>query len=308
MAQPETVAVIRGGDSAEREISLKSGKAVSGALESAPCEVREYDTERRLGERLVEDGVDVAFVALHGRGGEDGVIQGLLEWYDIPYTGPGVEASATGMDKIQCKRVFESLGVPTPDWFVVNPGDAADPELAFDEYVVKPRYEGSSLGMSIVDESDFADAVAEARQYDRDVLVEQRLDGYEVTVGVVGLDNARVLPPVGIRPSHEYFDYETKYTKGLTEYDVPAEVDGATAERLKEITLRVARELGTLSLCRVDFMVTGKGPSLFEINTIPGMTETSLLPKAAEEAGISFEELVWSMVMAAGEEPTWDAA
>lgn len=308
MSKPEHVAVIRGGESAEREVSLKSGRAVAEALEEAPCEVTEYDTDRHLGERLIDDGVDVAFVALHGRGGEDGVIQGMLEWYGIPYTGPGVEASATCMNKIRCKRIFDSIGVPTPDWFVISADDTVEPVESFEQYVVKPRLEGSSLGMSIVEEEGFAGAVQEARNYDRDVLVERHVEGYETTVGVVGLDTVRILPPVGIRPSHDYFDYETKYTKGLTEYDVPADVDDDTAKQLTSMTRDVVDELDTRSLSRVDFIVTDEGPKVLEVNTIPGMTETSLLPKAAAEDGIAFEELVWSMVQSAGEEPTWHAA
>lgn len=295
--RPKRVGVIRGGESAEREVSLKSGKAVEEALASAPCEVVPYDTSRDLGVRLMEDQIDVVFIALHGRGGEDGVIQGLLEWYDVPYTGPGVAASALCMDKIRCKQVYDGLGFPSPDWFVLRQEDPPEPRASFEQYVVKPRLEGSSLGLSIVDRSRFEEAVTRAREYDSEVLVERYIPGYEVTVGTVILDKPHVLPPVGIRPKHEFFDYDTKYTKGLTEYDVPAELDTSTRDRLEELTSTVAREFGSRSLCRIDYIVGDGGqPHLLEINTIPGFTETSLLPKAARLAGIDFPDLVWSMV------------
>lgn len=292
-----TVGVLRGGSSREREVSLETGQAVVNALEGRPCRVLEYDTSVDLGDRLESDDVDVVFVALHGKGGEDGSVQALLEWRNIDYTGPGPQASALCMDKVRTRQVFDTVDVPSPDWFRIRPGDPVENQGNFDRMVVKPRYEGSSLGMSIVGEEDLEDAVADAREFDEDVLVEEYVDGYELTVGAFVRDSLEILPPVGINPDHEFFDYETKYTKGLTEYDVPAELSSTKVREVQELTERIVREAETESLCRVDYLLDDEGTfHLLEINTIPGLTETSLLPKAARESGVSFEELVWTLV------------
>lgn len=300
------VGVVRGGESEEREISLKTGRAVVEGLENAPCQVFEYDTSADLGQRLEDDGIDVVFIALHGAEGENGTIQGMLEWRGIPYTGPGPAASALCMDKVMTRRFFDQLDVPSPGWFVLNENEPVTNKEDFDRLVVKPRGEGSSIGMSIVDRDDFEEAVEEARQYSEDVLVEEFIEGYEVTVGVVGFDELTVLPPVGIRPSHEFFDFETKYTKGLTDYDVPAELSTEQVERLSTLTERIVNEAETDSLCRVDYIMDTEGePRLLEINTIPGLTQTSLLPKAASEAGMTFDELLWGLIQAARGQKPW---
>ncbi len=295
--EPEHVAVICGGDSAEREVSLKTGNAVAEALEESPAEVSLFDTEVDLGSRLRQAEVDVAFVALHGRGGEDGVIQGMLEWHGIPYTGPGVAASSICMDKIYTKFIVEQLQLPTPDWFILEADEAPVCKQKFERLVVKPRCEGSSIGLSIVEADELSEAVEAARRYDSEVLVEEYIEGYEVTVGAVTLDQFELLPPVGIRPSHEFFDFETKYTKGLTEYDVPAPLDREVVEKLRKFTRRAVTAFQTKSLCRVDYLLDKEeDPKLLEINTIPGMTATSLLPMAAEAAGTDFPELIWGLV------------
>lgn len=303
MSKPEHVAVICGGNSAEREVSLKTGHAVEEALESAPASVSVYDTSPGLGDRLRDDQVDVAFVALHGRGGEDGQIQGMLEWNRIPYTGPGVAASALCMDKIYSKFVAEELNLPAPEWFLLEGEEAPVNKKNFERMVVKPRREGSSIGLSIVEEDEFEAAVETAREYDDELLVEEYISGYEVTMGVVTLEEFELLPPVGIRPSHEFFDFETKYTKGLTEYDVPAELEPEVVEQLESVTERAVKGFETTSLCRVDFVLDeAQNPFLLEINTIPGLTATSLLPMAASAAGIDFSELIWGLVVRAWEE------
>jgi D-alanine-D-alanine ligase len=295
-----TVGVVRGGDSEEREISLKTGKAVASALSDRPCTVQPYDTSPDLGETLKADGIDVVFLALHGKGGEDGTIQAMLEWRGIPFTGPGSKPSALCMDKLRTRQVFERIDVPAPDWFRLGPGDEIVNRGKFDRMVIKPRAEGSSLGMSIVDGDELESAVVKARNFDDDVVVEEYVSGYEVTVGVFGGDSMTVLPPVGIRPTHEFFDYETKYTKGLTEYDVPADLPENEVDELKALTERIVREAETEELCRVDFIRDNHGQFQFlEINTIPGLTETSLLPKAASEQGIEFDELVWKLIQTA---------
>ncbi|MFP4686629.1 MAG: D-alanine--D-alanine ligase [bacterium] len=297
MKKPENVAVICGGDSAEREVSLKTGKAVIEALKTAECSVFEFDTDRDLGRQLLDKNIDAAFIALHGRGGEDGVIQGLLEWYGIPYTGPGVAASAICMDKVLSKRLYEQLEIPTANWFVIDSDQPVENSAGFKKMVVKPRLEGSSIGMSIVESDGLQTAVEKARRYCSQVLVEEYISGYEVTVGVVELEEQLFLPPVGIRSSHDYFDYETKYTKGLTEYDVPAPLEAEILNKLIARTNKVTHALGTESLSRVDYILKeDKEPVLLEINTVPGLTATSLLPMAAKSAGIEFEQLVWQLV------------
>lgn len=306
---PGRVAVVRGGDSAEREVSLKSGKAVAEALREAPCEVLEYDTPSDLGERLRRDEVEVAFLALHGPGGEDGTIQGLLDWIGIPYTGPGPAASAIGMDKVLTRWFADRLGIPSPEWFYLAAEESIHKKKDFQRMVVKPRSEGSSVGVFRVASEDFEGAVRKSREHGGDVLVENYLEGPEATVGVVQLDEIRVLPPVGIHPAEGFYDYEAKYTPGVTELQVPADLPGKTLDRLRSLTRRFVSALGAEALCRVDFRLDEQGePRLLEINTIPGMTETSLLPRAAEAAGLTFEELVWSMVRHAGERSKWDAA
>jgi D-alanine-D-alanine ligase len=303
MKKPEKVAVICGGESAERKVSLKTGKAVATALEGAPCEVFMFDTDRDLGEKLLEFEIESAFLALHGRGGEDGVIQGLLEWYKIPYTGPGVAASAVCMDKVLSKRIYEQLEIPTAPWFVLAENEEIENRGGFEKMAIKPRLEGSSIGMSIVEADKLKMAVKKAREYCDQVLVEEYIPGYEVTVGVIKLEDQLFLPPVGIRSSHDYFDYETKYTKGLTEYDVPAPLANETLDKLMNLTGKVSRAVGTESLCRVDYILKEEtDPVLLEINTIPGLTSTSLLPMAASSAGIEFDELVWKLLCRAMEE------
>lgn len=297
----ETVAVLAGGQSAEREISLKSGQAMMEALQDAPVDKMMLEPTEYLRRRLAEEEVDCAVIALHGRGGEDGQVQAVLDWHQVPYTGPPMAPSARCMDKLFSKRLFRQGGIPTPDWSrLASDDDIQVPEGLGEPLVVKPRFEGSSLGMTIVERDDLEEALAEARQYDPDVIVEEHVEGYEVTVGIVTLNETHVLPPVGIRPSHEFFDYETKYTKGLTEYDVPAELGQERKQEVMDVALEAASHLETLELCRVDLMVPEKGPAtVLEINTIPGFTETSLLPKAARADGIDFSELVWGMVKGA---------
>ncbi len=308
-SSPDRAAVVRGGDSAEREVSLKSGRAVAQALEEAPCEVLEYDTAPDLGQRLLRDEVEVVFVALHGPGGEDGTIQGLLDWIGIPYTGPGPAASALGMDKVLTRRYADALGVPSPEWFYLTAEESIHKKRDFPRMVVKPRFEGSSLGVSRVTEEDFEEAVERGREYGGDVLVEEYLGGSEATVGVVQLEETRILPPVGIHPAEGFYDYEAKYTPGMTEFRVPADLPGSTMDHLRSMTRRFVTELGAEALCRVDFRLDEGGkPRLLEINTIPGMTETSLLPRAASAAGLEFQELVWSMVRAAWGRSRWDDA
>jgi D-alanine-D-alanine ligase len=279
------VAVLMGGPSSEREVSLRSGAAISTALRGLGYDVSDVDV---AGRRLdLPDGVEAAFIALHGTFGEDGNIQQLLERHRVPYTGAGVEASRISFDKIASKRVFERLGIPTPRFEVLEAGQSRTLPLPV---VVKPPREGSSVGVRIVrDEATWPVALADVHDMRQEALVEEYIEGRELTVGLVGDE---VLPIVEIRPRSGTYDYESKYTLGATEYLVPAPVDAEVTRRCQDLARRVFQALGCRGMGRVDLRLThADEPYVLEINTIPGFTETSLLPKAARSAGIEFPRL-----------------
>jgi D-alanine-D-alanine ligase len=287
------VGVLLGGHSAEREVSLRTGAAILAALGRLGHRSVGIDAGRDLAQALVRRKVDVAFIALHGRGGEDGTVQGLLECLGIPYTGSGVLASALAMDKKQSKWVFRAHGLPTPDFEVLARGahrgwplERLEPPV-----VVKPVCEGSTVGMSVVrTRGALARALATAFRYDAEALVEAFVPGRDLTVGVLG---DTVLPAVEMRPRGGFYSYRAKYTAGATEYLVPAPLTTRQLARTQKLALAAHRALGCRGASRVDFRLDAGGrPRLLEVNTIPGMTETSLLPKAAAVAGIGFDELV----------------
>lgn len=292
-----TVGVLMGGMSSERPISLKSGKAVAEALRSRGYTVVEIDVGPNTPAELVEHGVDVAWLALHGSFGEDGCIQGLLEIMRIPYTGSGVRASAIAMDKIATKRLLRGTPVNLPGDTVWRTGESIPQDLQY-PVVTKTPNGGSTIGIHICStESELKDALADCGQFEDDVLLEQFIDGREITVAV--LDGA-ALPVVEIRPLSGHFDFEAKYTKGQTEYLVPAPIDpiiAATAQQHAEIAYRT---VGLSGVSRADFIVDADGtPWFLEINTIPGMTATSLTPMSAGATGVSFEDLVEMSVKSA---------
>ena len=292
-----TVGVLMGGMSSERPISMKSGKAVADALRSRGYEVVEIDVGPNTPAELVEHRVDVAWLALHGSFGEDGCIQGLLEIMRIPYTGSGVRASAIAMDKIATKRLLRGTAVNLPEDTVWRKGDSIPENLAF-PVVTKTPNGGSTIGIHICkDDGELKTALDACGQFEADVLLEQFVAGREITVAV--LDGA-ALPVVEIRPLSGHFDFEAKYTKGQTEYLVPAPIDpviAATAQQHAEIAYRT---VGLSGVSRADFIVDADGiPWFLEINTIPGMTATSLTPMSAGATGISFEDLVEMSVKAA---------
>lgn len=285
------VGVLLGGMSAERAVSLRTGGAIARALRERGHAVVEIDVGRDLPDRLREAGVEVAVNALHGTYGEDGCVQGLLEVLGIPYTGCGVAASALTMDKVQTKRVLEMAAIPTPPWVLLRGSDGLDPAaVPWDPpLVVKPVSEGSSVGITMVDDlGSLPAALAEAARHGGDVLVERRIVGPEVTVGVL---DGRALGTVEIRPRSGWYDYRNKYTAGATEYFCPARVPDATLGELAALAEAAAAVTGCEGAVRVDFMLGAGRPFVIEINTIPGMTETSLLPKAAAAAGIPFDAL-----------------
>ncbi len=297
------VGVFLGGESSEREVSLRTGAAAVAALLRKGYPVREIDVTGDWLAVVRESGVEVAFLALHGRFGEDGCIQGALELARIPYTGSGVAASAVSMSKVLAKRVVASVAVPcAPDTLLdeADPAPPPPPGIGF-PLVVKPDREGSTVGVGIVrNPQEWAPAVAAAREYDPRVLVEAYVPGREITVGIL---NGRVLPAIEIVPKSGtgFYDYRAKYTAGQTEYVIPVPMHRDLLERAAEFTRNGAAALQLRGAARLDYRVDPAGNLFFlEANTIPGMTETSLLPKAAKFDGISFEDLVERILDDAG--------
>ena len=289
------VAVLMGGLSSEREISLKSGQAVLAGLGRRGYQAVPIDVDRSLYEQLRKERIEVAFIALHGRWGEDGVVQGLLEMMAIPYTGSGVLASALAMDKCLSKVLMESLAIPTPAYKISSSRDDCSFPLPF---VIKPAREGSSVGISIVRlPSEKEAAVETAFAHGRKVLIEKYIEGREITVGIV---NGNALPIVEVRPRSGVYDFTSKYTKGMTEYIVPAEIAPVAERAAKEEALDIWRRFDLAGCARVDMIVDdGSVPQVIDVNTSPGMTETSLVPKAWEHLGKTFDELVEEILQGA---------
>ncbi len=291
------VALAVGGDSAEREVSLRGGRAVAAALENLGVQFSVVDGPRRLLEQVAAGHYDRVFNLLHGRGGEDGALQGALRIYGVPVTGSGILASALSMDKLQSKRVFTACGLPTPDWR--NARSAADADRIAAElpspWFVKPAREGSSIGMSRVERAaDLAGAIDKALACDPLVLVEQLIEGSEYTAAVL---EDRVLPLIRLETPREFYDYEAKYESGDTNYRCPCGLPPQREAGLAELCLEAFHVLGTSGWGRVDLMVDEQDrPWLLEVNTTPGMTDHSLMPMAAHAAGIDFEELVWRIL------------
>lgn len=297
------IAVIRGGRSAEREISLKTGKAILDALNRQGYHTIDIDPAKDLHKRLYQEEIDIAFIALHGRFGEDGTIQGLLELEGIPYTGSGVLASALAMDKIMSKRIFNNLDIDTPKFAVLKANEIEDKLEEIEQdliddlglpIVVKPALEGSSLGLSIVKSQDgLIEAIKEALKYDRELLVEEFIPGKEITIGLLGNESPQVLPIIEIRPKEGVYDFKSKYTKGMTDFIIPAELEDKVYRNAESLALKAYQALKCRGMGRVDLRVNSVGEAyVLEVNTIPGMTETSLLPQAAEVVGIDFDQLV----------------
>lgn len=287
------VAVLYGGRSAEREVSLRSGAAVLAALQGAGVDAFAIDVGDDLLARLCEQKIDRAFIVLHGRGGEDGTVQGLLECAGIPYTGSGVLASALAMDKLRTKQVWHSLGLPTPRHAVLTSEldcQQAAEQLGF-PMIVKPASEGSSIGMAKVDDlAALITAWQGARQFDSQVLVEQWISGPEFTVAILGDE---VLPPIRLGTNHAFYDYEAKYLSNDTQYQIPCGLDAEKETELRDLTARACQSLGVVGWGRADVMQDKGGRFwLLEVNTVPGMTDHSLVPMAAQAAGLDFTALV----------------
>ena len=286
------VAVLLGGKSAEREVSLKSGSMVLAALRKKGVDAHPFDPAEKGLEQLIRERFERAFIALHGRFGEDGTVQAVLEWLGIPYTGSGVLASALAMDKLRTKRIWEADGLPTAPYVALGPDtnfSAAAKKLGLPIFV-KPASEGSSVGMTKVRAAGKLRAAYEAAaKYDPVAIAEKFIDGPELTVAILG---EQALPAIRIETPREFYDYEAKYHANDTRYLIPCGLSKAEEQRVQALCLRAFRTLGCRGWGRVDLMLNRRGkPYLLEINTSPGMTDHSLVPMAAKAVGISYEDL-----------------
>jgi D-alanine-D-alanine ligase len=300
------VAVLMGGTSAEREVSLMSGSGVLNALKSQGVDAYAFDPAAQPMEELQREKFDRCFIALHGRHGEDGTVQGALELLGIPYTGSGVMASAICMDKVMTKRVWLAEGLPTPRWVWLAPDDQAQERVRTvpDELglplIVKPPREGSSIGVTkVAGYSQMQDAVTLSAQYDPDVLCEEFIDGEEVTCPVLGEGgHARALPVIKIVAPEGAYDYQNKYFTDVTQYLVPSGLPEDEEREIQRIVIAAYRTLGCRGWGRADLMIraTDRKPFLLEMNTSPGMTGHSLVPMSARAAGISYEQLCVHLV------------
>ncbi len=287
------VAVLFGGRSAEREVSLKSGSAVLAALQRSGVDAHAFDPAQRDLVDLKKEKFDCVFIALHGRYGEDGTVQGALELLGIPYTGSGVMASAIAMDKWRTKLVWQAVGLPVPEYeALTGPTDwnAVADHLDLPLFV-KPASEGSSVGVTKVKKlEDLPGAYAEAAKHDKVVIAESFMNGGEYTVAIL---NGRALPVIKIEPANEFYDYEAKYLRDDTRYLCPCGLNAEDESEMQRLALQAFQLIGGQGWGRVDFLRDEHGkPFLLEVNTAPGMTDHSLVPMAARQAGISFEQLV----------------
>jgi D-alanine-D-alanine ligase len=291
------VAVLFGGDSTEREISLLTGEAVLDALKRRGVDAHPFDPRDQSLDELLARRFERVWIALHGPGGEDGTLQGALEYLGVPYTGSGVMGSAIGMDKLRTKRLAQSIGVPTADFVVLSGPDDFEPALERLKLplIVKPATQGSSVGMSKVERAaDLAAAYAAAARLEPLVFAEPWLPGKEYTVGIL---QGEALPSIRIETPRTFYDYEAKYFRDDTRYFCPAGLSAAAEAHLAQLALAAFEATGASGWGRVDFMMDATArPLLLEINTIPGMTSHSLVPMAARAIGIDFDELVWRVL------------
>ena len=291
------VAVLMGGQSAEREVSLNSGKAVLAGLQRGGINAHAVDPGDNIVEDLKSGQFDRAFIILHGRGGEDGVIQAVLETLAIPYTGSGVQASALAMDKLRTKLLWLGAELPTPAFVVLENEQSlsqVEPKLGF-PVIVKPVHEGSSIGISRAEnEQELIAAWKEAAKYDSEIIAEAWVTGGEYTATIL---NDEALPIVKMETDSEFYDYEAKYLSNDTRYLCPCGLDSDKEKAMQAMALKAFKALGARGWGRIDFMLNEQGePGLIEANTVPGMTDHSLVPMAAKQAGISFDQLVWKIL------------
>ncbi|WP_198246707.1 D-alanine--D-alanine ligase [methane-oxidizing endosymbiont of Gigantopelta aegis] len=291
------VALMIGGQAAEREISLISGAAVLASLEKQQVQVEAVDVQSNAIDALAGKQFDRAFNIIHGRGGEDGVLQAILDAKGIPYTGSGVLASALAMDKLRTKMCWQGMGLSTPPWFVLKTTDdlsACAEALGF-PVIVKPALEGSSFGMSKAnDKAELAEAWALARQYGCEVYAEKWVSGKEYTVGFL---QGEALPVIRLQTPHAFYDYAAKYQADNTQYHCPSGLDAVQEAYLQKLAVQACEVIGVTGWGRVDvFIDSDDKAQLIEVNTVPGMTSHSLVPMAAKATGIDFDELVWRIL------------
>ena len=281
-----------GGLSSEREISLSTGNEVLKALKRKGLDGTAIDVDKHVAQKLADEKIDVAFIALHGAYGEDGAIQGMLECAGIPYTGSGVLGSAVAYDKVIAKRIFKDRNIPTAEYqvFYKNEPDKNKRTIGL-PCVVKPSNQGSSIGVTVVrEEEDFAKALELAFQYSREVIVEDFIDGKLIAIG---MDQDIPMPIVHIKPQSGFYDYEAKYTAGKTEYICPADIEEEIQQRCRRAAVMTFQALKGRGVPRVDAILDKDGtPYILEMNTVPGLTPTSLLPMAAKMAGMEFDDLI----------------
>ncbi|MBP7792165.1 MAG: D-alanine--D-alanine ligase [Candidatus Goldbacteria bacterium] len=284
------IGVLMGGLSNEREISLKSGMAMYDELKKHKHNVVAIDVNERSMEKVLREKIDVALLALHGTYGEDGVMQGILEFYGIPYTGSGVIGSVLGMNKIISKQLFERNEIPTPEWCVIEkPEDVKKIKIKY-PLVFKPAAEGSAIGVSIVtDKKDAKKGFMKASGYGKKVLVERYIKGTEISVPVL-VD--RALPIIEIIPQRQFYDYTAKYEKGMSEHKIPASINKQAYKKAQQYAVKAHKILECRDYSRIDMMVQGENVFVLEVNTLPGMTSLSLFPESARHYGISFYELL----------------
>ncbi|MDD4802235.1 MAG: D-alanine--D-alanine ligase [Syntrophomonas sp.] len=298
----ERVLVLMGGYSQEREVSLRSGAAVLKALENLGYEAAGLDLKESSIHAITDYNPDLVFIALHGKDGEDGTVQGLLEVMGIPYTGSGIAASAIGIDKILTKKILTYEGIPTADFTIIRNNNITSWESEVQSLlkniglpmVIKAPTQGSSIGTFIVrEESAILPALKAAFEYDSEILTEKFIDGTEVTSTVIGNEVTEVLPLIEITSVNEFYDFDSKYTPGKCSHIIPARVAEELQKKIGELSERVYKAIGCRGYARIDFIIDHDGnPYVLEINTIPGMTEMSLVPDAARAVGISFDKLV----------------
>lgn len=303
------IGVLMGGQSAEREVSLRTGTAVHRSLCRRGYDAVTIDVGPTLYRDLQEHKIKIAFLSLHGPGGEDGVIQGFLERVGIPYTGSSLQANAIGMHKVTTKTILAAHRIPVPAGTVIKRGEKVSIGAALRSaklrwpVVVKPASQGSTIGVTIVRKpSQWSEALALAHRYDRDAMVEAYIPGHEVTVSLIGSgdDAPMVLPAVEIVAPNGFYDFSAKYEKGKTQYLCPAPLSATMTKQIRALALNTYLVMGCDGAIRVDFRITPRGrPYVLEINTVPGMTETSLLPMAAKQAGLDYDELTERILQSA---------
>ena len=297
------IGVLCGGISSEREISLRTGEAIYKALLKKGYNAVKIDVDRNIAEVLKKEKIDFAFIALHGKYGEDGTIQGLLEIMDIPYTGSGVLTSSLAIDKIMTKKILTTEEIPTPGFITINSSDFKNVEAISETIlqklnlplVLKAPREGSTLGIEFVfKREELLRAIEKVLQFDRQILVEEFIEGVEITASVLGNDDPIVLPLIEIVSKTGFYDFEAKYTPGLSDHIIPPRINEQLIQKISNLALKTYKVLGCQGFARVDFMVDRQNEEAYvlEVNTIPGMTATSLFPDAARAYGIGFEELV----------------